>query len=92
MEIETYSAIMTTKYSLKCSKSAAVKFNRKDILQDPVDSTLLYYMRTSSSRYKKCLKTKWDENTVEEKTSIVEKSVFRSNKEEKKGNCTQAGY
>ena len=78
MEIEAYSAIMTTKYSLKSSKSAALKFNRKDILRDPVDSTLSYYMRTSSSRYKKCLKTKRD-NTVEEKKSIVEKSVFRSN-------------
>ena len=80
MEIETYSAIMTKKYSLKSSKF--LKFNRKEILQDStryiVDSTLLYYMRTSSSRYKKCLKTKRD-NTVEEKKSIVEKSVFRSN-------------
>ena len=52
MEIETYSTIMTKKYSLKSSKSAALKFNQKDILQDStryvVDSTLLYYMRTSS--------------------------------------------
>ena len=32
------------------------------------------------------------QNAVEEKKSTVEKSVFRSNKEEKKGNCTQAGY
>ena len=59
MEIETYSTIMTKKYSLKSSKSAALKFSRKDILQDStryvVDSTLLYYMRTSSSRYKKML-------------------------------------
>ena len=85
MEIETYSAIMTTKYSLKCSKSAAVKFNQKDILRDPVDSALSYYIPTSSSCYKKCLKTKRDK-------SIVEKSLSRSNKEEKKGNCTQAGY
>ena len=29
MEIETYSAIMTTKYSFKCSKSAALKYNQK---------------------------------------------------------------
>ena len=52
MEIETYSTIMTKKFSLKSSKSAALKFNRKDILQDltryVVDSTLLYYMHTSS--------------------------------------------
>ena len=92
MEIETYSAIITTKYSLKSSKSAALKFNRKDILRDPVDSTLSYYMRTSSSRYKKCLKTKRDKMLLKKKKSIVEKSVFRSNKEEKKGNFTQAGY
>ena len=26
------------------------------------------------------------------KKNLSEKSVFRSNKEEKKGNCTQAGY
>ena len=50
MEIEKYSAIMTKKYSLKSSKSAALKFTRYI-----VDSTLLYYMRTSSSRYKKML-------------------------------------
>ena len=50
MEIEGYSTIMTTKYSLKSSKSAALKFNRKDILRDPVHSTFPYYMRTSSSR------------------------------------------
>ena len=31
------------------------------------------------------------QNAVEEKKS-VEKSVFRRNKEEKKGNCAQAGY
>ena len=29
MEIETYSTIMTKKYSLKSSKSVALKFNRK---------------------------------------------------------------
>ena len=34
MEIETYSTIMTKKYSLNSSKSAALKCNRKDILQD----------------------------------------------------------
>ena len=29
---------------------------------------------------------------LQKKKSIVEKSVFRSNEEEKKGNFTQAGY
>ena len=32
------------------------------------------------------------QNAVEEKKSIVEKSVFKSNKKQKKGNCTQGGY
>ena len=71
MEIETYSTIMTKKYSLKSSKSAALKFNRKEILQDSTryigDSTLLYYMRTSSSRYKKYLKTKRDKMLLKKK-------------------------
>ena len=58
-EIDTYSPIVTTKYNINSAgKSAAIKYNRKDILRDPADSTLSYYMRTSSSRYKKCLKSK----------------------------------
>ena len=44
IEIETYSSIMTAKYSLKSSESVALKFSQKGILWDPVDSTLLYYM------------------------------------------------
>ena len=32
------------------------------------------------------------QNTVEENKSIIEKSLFKSNKEEKKRNFTQAGY
>ena len=72
MEIETYTAIMTTKYSLKSSKSVALKFNRKDMLRDLVDSTLIiyayiYYMCTSSSRYKNCLKTERDKMLLEKK-------------------------
>ena len=86
MAIENYRNLMTTKYSLKNSKPAALKFYWKDILWDPVDWTLSYYMRTSL----------WEnylrQNAVEEKKSIVKKSVFRSNKKERKGNCTQAGY
>ena len=57
MEIETYSTILTRKYSRKCSKSTALKFNGTDMWQDPVDSTLSYRMRTFSS-HKNCLKTK----------------------------------
>ena len=66
---------MTTKYSLKCSMSAALKFNRNDILRDPVDSTLSPCMHTSSSRYKKCLKTKRDKMLLKKKY-IPSKKVF----------------
>ena len=91
MEIETYIAKMTGKYSLRCSKLKALKFNWKDILQDPVDLTFAYYMCTYSSCYKNYLKTKRGEMLLKKK-SIVEKSVFKSHKEEKKENCTLAGH
>ena len=83
MEIEGYSTIVTTKYSLKSSKSAALKFNRKDILRDPVDSTLSYYMRTSSSRYKKCLKTKRDKMLLKKK-NLSEKVFSEVTKKRRK--------
>ena len=68
MEIDTYSAIVTTKYNIKSTgKSAAIKCNRKDILGDPVDSTLSYYMRTSSSCYQKCLISKRDKMLLKKK-------------------------
>ena len=66
---------MTTKYSLKSSKSAALKFNQKGILRDNVDSTLSYYMHTSSSCYKKCLKTKRDKMLLKKK-NLSSKKVF----------------
>ena len=72
-EIETYSAIMTAKYDLKSSKSAALKFNRKVILQDPVDLTFSYYMCTSSSHYKKYLKTKQDKMLLKKKNMLLTK-------------------
>ena len=59
MEIETHSITMTTKYSSKSSKSV--------VLGDPVDSTLSYYMHTSSSHNKKCLKTKRDKMLLKKK-------------------------
>ena len=44
MEIDTCSAIMKTKCNLKSSKkSTVVKFARKDVLRDPVNSELSYY-------------------------------------------------
>ena len=85
MEIETYSAIMTTKYFLKSSgKSAATKFKRKDILRDPVDSTLSYYMRTSSSRYKKCLKSKREKMLLKKKNLSSKKSFTKVSKKGRK--------
>ena len=53
MEIETYSAIRTTKDSLKCSNSAALKYNQKIYIVRPADLTISNYMHTSSSCYKK---------------------------------------
>ena len=75
MEIETCTAIMTTKYSLKSSKSEALRFNQRNILQDPVDSTLSYYMRTFSSRYKKCVKIKRFKILLK-KTNLSLKKVY----------------
>ena len=86
MEIDTYSAIVTTKYNIKSTgKSAAIKYNRKDILRDPVDSTLSYYMRTSSSRYKKCLKSKRDKMLLKKKIYHQKKCLQNyQRKEERK--------
>ena len=84
MEIETYSAIMTAKYGLKSSKSAALKFNRKGILQDPVDSTFSYYMCTSSSHYKKCLKTKHDKMLLKKKNLLLKKVFSEVTKKRRK--------
>ena len=44
-EIDTYSAIMTVKYQLKSAEvTASSKFYRKDILRDPVDRNMCYYI------------------------------------------------
>ena len=66
--------------------------NRNDILRDPVDSTLLYYMRLSSSRYKKCLKTKRDKMLLKKSNILLKKVFSEVAKQKKKGNCTRAGY
>ena len=60
IEIETYSSIMTAKYSLKSSESAALKFNQKDILWDTVDSTLPHYMHT----FHHIIKNPWKLNKI----------------------------
>ena len=76
MEIKTYSAVMTTKYSFKCSKSAALKFNRKNILRDSVVSKLSYYMYTRLQHViKKYLKTKRSKKLLKKK-KLSSKKVF----------------
>ena len=58
-EINTHSVIMTVKNQLKSAGETALsKFYRKDILRDPVDGNMCYYIRTACLRYKKRLATK----------------------------------
>ena len=58
-EINTHSVIMTVKNQLKSAGvTASSKFYRKDILRDPVDGNMCYYIRTACLRYKKRLATK----------------------------------
>ena len=58
-EINTHSVIMTVKNQLKSAGVTALsKFYRKDILRDPVDGNMCYYIRTACLRYKKRLATK----------------------------------
>ena len=58
-EINTHSVIMTVKNQLKSARvTASSKFYRKDILRDPVDGDMCYYIRTACLRYKKRLATK----------------------------------
>ena len=50
---------MTVKYQLKSAGvTASSKFYRKDILRDPVDRNMCYYIRIAFLRYKKRLATK----------------------------------
>ena len=59
MNIDTYNAMMTVKYSLQ-SKSSSEIYRRPDVLYDLIDKKICYYVRTSHSRYKKgCIKTNW---------------------------------
>ena len=58
-EIDTYSVIMTVKCQLKSPVVTAwSKFYRNDILRDPADRNMYYYIRTACLRYKKRLATK----------------------------------
>ena len=53
-EIDRYSVTMTVKCQLiSAGVTASSKFYRKDILRDPVDGNMCYYIRTACSHYKK---------------------------------------
>ena len=72
-EIDTYSGIMTVKYQLKLAGvTASSRFYRKDILRDPVDGNMCYYIRTACSRYKKRLPTK-QEATLQRQRKVTTK-------------------
>ena len=92
-EIDTYSVIMTVKCQLKSPVVTAwSKFYRKDILRDPADRNMCYYIRTACLRYKKeaSHQTRGDVTTSKE-VNHEEKSKNQRNKKEKqsvrKGNC-----
>ena len=57
LDIETYSAMATTRYQLISKKSRALtQFRRKDVLHDPVDKNVCFYLQTASGRYNRKLK------------------------------------
>ena len=70
MNIDTYNAIMTIKYSLQ-SKSSSEIYRRPHILYDPIDKEMYYYVRTSHSRCKK----RMDKNQLEKKKGAVSRGV-----------------
>ena len=70
MNIDTYNAMMTIKYSLQ-SKSSSEICRRPDVLYDPIDKEVCYYIRTSHSRYKKGM----NKNQLEKKKGAVSRGV-----------------
>ena len=57
LDIETYSVMATTRYQLMSKKSRALtQFRRKDVLHDPVDKNVCFYLQTASGRYNRKLK------------------------------------
>ena len=54
LDIKTFSAIQTVKYSLRAQKTTSLQqYHRDDILHSPVDLPLCYHMQTASGRSKK---------------------------------------
>ena len=70
MNIDTYNAMMTVKYSLQ-SKSSSEIYRRPDVLYDLIDKKICYYVRTSHSRYKK----RMHKNQLEKKKGAVSRGV-----------------
>ena len=70
MNIDTYNAMMTIKYSLQ-SKSSSEIYRRPDVLYDPIDKEMCYYVRTSHLRYKK----RMHKNQMEKKKGAVSRGV-----------------
>ena len=70
MNIDTYNAMMTIKYSLQ-SKSSSEIYRRPDVLYDLIDKKICYYVRTSHSRYKK----RMHKNQLEKKKGAVSRGV-----------------
>ena len=57
LDVETYSAMATTRYQLMSKKSRSlVQFRRKDVFHDPVDKNVCYHLQTASARYNNKLK------------------------------------
>ena len=61
MSVETYSSYMSVKYSLISEgKSAAARYSKKNVMRDPINKIIAYYLRTARSQYVKQLKTQRD--------------------------------
>ena len=70
MNIDTYNAMMTIKYSLQ-SKASSEIYRRPDVLYEPIDKEMCYYVRSSHSRYKKGM----DKNQLEKTKGAVSRGV-----------------
>ena len=84
MEIDTYSAIVTAKFNVKSSKkSAAVKYGRKGILRDNVNSELsYYYANVFYVTKKKRLKVKRGSKLSKRKNLALKKEFLKRTKKE----------
>ena len=76
MLVETYSAIIGTKYNLLASgKTSFALFHRKNIFRDPVNARRNYFIRTSCSRYKRRLKTAQNEVAAKQQKILSQTQI-----------------